>query len=98
MTPMPEDEIAALFRSAYGGDANVELRENGLNVWVQPANGGSIYARLEDADSLVLAALLGVYRMPDYADPGDSRTDLLSTRVADRDGGRRATERRLRPG
>ncbi len=63
MMPEPEDEIAALFRSAYGGDANVELGENGMNVWVQPASGGSVYARLEDANSPVLAALLGVYRV-----------------------------------
>jgi hypothetical protein len=70
--PTPEDEIAALFRSAYGGDANVELSEHGLNLWVQPADGGSVYARLEDVDSPVLAALLGVYRMsttPNRATP-----------------------------
>lgn len=67
--PMSEDQIAALFRSAYGGDANVELSENGMNVWVQPANGGSVYARLKDAYSPVLAALLGVYRTSGNADP-----------------------------
>jgi hypothetical protein len=33
MMPEAEDEIAELFRRAYGGAANVELSENGMNVW-----------------------------------------------------------------
>jgi hypothetical protein len=33
MTPEAEDETAELFRRAYGGAANVELSENGMNVW-----------------------------------------------------------------
>lgn len=60
MSPAPEDEIAALLRSAYGGDADVEMTDNGLNFWVRPASGGSMHARLADANSPVLAALLGM--------------------------------------
>jgi hypothetical protein len=62
MSQAPEDEIAALLRSAYGGDADVEITDNGLNVWVRPAGGGSVHARLADANSPVLAALLGVFQ------------------------------------
>jgi hypothetical protein len=60
MSPPPEDEIAALLRSAYGGDADVEMTDNGLNFSVRPASGGSMHARLADANSPVLAALLGM--------------------------------------
>jgi hypothetical protein len=60
MSPRPEDEIAALLRSAYGGDAGVEMTDDGLNFWVRPASGGSMHARLADVNSPVLAALLGM--------------------------------------
>ena len=63
MMPSPEDEIAALLRSACGGDADVEMTDNGMNVWVRPASGGSVFARLADANSPVLAALLGVFQV-----------------------------------
>ena len=65
MSPAPEDELAALLRNACGGDADVELTDNGMDVWVKPASGGSIFARLADANSPVLAALLGVFQVRD---------------------------------
>ena len=61
MSPASEDELAALLRSAYGGDADVEVTDNGVTIWVKPASGGSIHARITDLDSAVFAALLGVY-------------------------------------
>ena len=68
MSPPPEDEIAALLRSACGGDAAVEITDNGMDVWVKPARGGSVFARLADANSPVLAALLGVFQVRGDAD------------------------------
>ena len=58
-----EDKIAALLRSACGGDADVEITDNGMNIWVTPARGGSVFARLADANSPVLAALLGGFQV-----------------------------------
>lgn len=62
MTRMPEDELADLFRSTYGGDANVEITNDGVNVCIHPAKGGSLHAWLSGVNSPVLAALLSVHR------------------------------------
>ena len=59
----PEDELAELLRLASGGDADVELTDTGIDVWVRPARGGSVFARLADANSPILAALLGVFQL-----------------------------------
>lgn len=57
----PEDELAGLLRAAYGGDADVEMTDTGMDVWVRPASGGWMLARVADMNSPVLAALLGVF-------------------------------------
>lgn len=63
MSPAPEDELAELLRSACGGDARVERTADGLDVWVRPASGGVMFARMADAKSPVLAALLGAFQV-----------------------------------
>lgn len=60
MSPASEDELAALLRRAYG-DAEVEMTGDGMSIWVRPASGGIIHARITDLNSPVFAALLGVY-------------------------------------
>lgn len=59
----PEDELAELLRSASGGDADVELTDTGIEVWVRPASGGWVLARVAGMDSPVIAALLGVFQV-----------------------------------
>ena len=61
----PEDELAELLRSASGGDADVELTDTGIDIWVRPASGGLVLARVADANSPILAALLGVFQVHD---------------------------------
>jgi hypothetical protein len=76
MKPAPEDEedvIAAFLRAAYGGDANVELTNDGMNIWVYPAKGGSLHAYLSGVDSPVLRALLSVHRATGNASSSDSK-------------------------
>jgi hypothetical protein len=68
--PHPEDALAAILADTYGGQAIVVLGDD-LRIGIHPANGGSIHAWLADANSPVLAALLGVYRTQGKADTAD---------------------------
>lgn len=64
-SPVTADELAGILRSACGGDAEVEATDEGFDIWVKPASGGYVFARIHDLNSPVLAGLLGVYpRLP----------------------------------
>lgn len=60
ISPAPEDELAELLRAAYGGDANIETMDNGMDIWVRPTSGGWVLARVADVNS---PALLGVFQV-----------------------------------
>ncbi|WP_300613981.1 hypothetical protein [Trebonia sp.] len=69
----PDEQLAAMLERRYGGEASVMLDEHGgIDLDLNPASGGSVHARLEDMNSLILRVLLGGCLMPGEADPDGS--------------------------